>query len=343
MFLLPSFHQLQNKNNIIQVVQLDISSTNQTLKSLFIVELRISWSSKTHNSSCRQQLVGTKEFVETSWRWWGQEVIRSEQEKQKWLNNYLYVQCSLLSYLSYITNVDFSLSLSYKHKHTHTHFFGSVFLSLFIFFSCTTACAKLVHDFQAAEANKSLDTFRSSLKKLLWIFFHHSDVKCEKNRSSCSLAKWSAVFFPSISNHQIYKFQLDSLRSYLLEKQLDCFPIMCLRSPLFLYIYFSNIPECVEDATITPDPQHAIRCGDPVGVCLFGIAEEGVRDPDLSHHVAVETQHLHGAVKLEASVVPSLGKKYVNGVFLQGATQSSLSRHGLIKVEDFNSLYQLRN
>lgn len=64
------------------------------------------------------------------------------------------------------------------------------------------------------------------------------------------------------------------------------------------HCFYFFLPECIEYAAIVPDPQHAIGCGDPVGISLFGVAEEGVRDPDLSHHVAVETQHLHGAVEL---------------------------------------------
>lgn len=62
-----------------------------------------------------------------------------------------------------------------------------------------------------------------------------------------------------------------------------------------------------------------------MGVGLLGVAEKGVGDPDLAHHVAVETQHLHGTVKLEPPVVPGLGEEDVDGVLLQGATQSSLS------------------
>lgn len=55
-----------------------------------------------------------------------------------------------------------------------------------------------------------------------------------------------------------------------------------------------------------------------MGVGLLGVPEKGVRDPDLSHHVAVETQDLHGAVKLQASVVPGLSEEDVDGVLLSG-------------------------
>lgn len=48
-------------------------------------------------------------------------------------------------------------------------------------------------------------------------------------------------------------------------------------------------PEGVKYPTIVPDAKHAIGCGDPVGVGLLRVAEERVRDPDLSDHVAVET------------------------------------------------------
>lgn len=53
-----------------------------------------------------------------------------------------------------------------------------------------------------------------------------------------------------------------------------------------------------------------------MGVGLLGIAKERVRDPDLPDHVAVETQDLHGAVELQAPVVPGLSEEDVDGVFL---------------------------
>lgn len=55
-----------------------------------------------------------------------------------------------------------------------------------------------------------------------------------------------------------------------------------------------------------------------MGVSLLGVPEESVRNPDLSHHVAVETQDLHCAVELQASVIPGLSEEDVNGVFLLG-------------------------
>lgn len=53
-----------------------------------------------------------------------------------------------------------------------------------------------------------------------------------------------------------------------------------------------------------------------MGISLLRVAEESVRDPDLSNHVAVETQNLHCAVEFQSSVVPGLGEKDVDGVFL---------------------------
>ena len=53
-----------------------------------------------------------------------------------------------------------------------------------------------------------------------------------------------------------------------------------------------------------------------MGVGLAGVAEEGVRDPDLAHHVAVEHQQLHGAVELQTAVVPRLSEEDVDGVLL---------------------------
>lgn len=57
------------------------------------------------------------------------------------------------------------------------------------------------------------------------------------------------------------------------------------------------LPEGVEYPPVVPDSKHAIGRGDPVGVGLLRVAEEGVRDPDLPDHVAVEAQDLHRAVE----------------------------------------------
>lgn len=86
-----------------------------------------------------------------------------------------------------------------------------------------------------------------------------------------------------------------------------------------------SLPERVEDAAVIPDPQHAIGRGDPVGISLLGVAEKGVRDPDLPYHVAVEPQHLHGTVEFQPSVVPCLGEEDVNGVLLKGDTEQPVT------------------
>lgn len=54
-----------------------------------------------------------------------------------------------------------------------------------------------------------------------------------------------------------------------------------------------------------------------MSVCLLRVAEKRVRDPDFSHHVAVETQNLHGAVELQPPVIPRLGEEDVNRVLLR--------------------------
>lgn len=64
-----------------------------------------------------------------------------------------------------------------------------------------------------------------------------------------------------------------------------------------LYFGFWYLPERVKYPSVVPDPKHAIGRGDPVGVGFLGIAKESVWDPDLPHHVAVQTQHLHCAVE----------------------------------------------
>lgn len=77
------------------------------------------------------------------------------------------------------------------------------------------------------------------------------------------------------------------------------------------------LPQCVHHPPIAPQPQEAVGGGDPVGVWFAGIPEECVGNPDFAHHVTVEHEQLHWAVKLEPAVIPRLGKEDVNGVFLQ--------------------------
>ena len=49
----------------------------------------------------------------------------------------------------------------------------------------------------------------------------------------------------------------------------------------------------------------------------LGIAEDGVRDPYQSHHVAVQSEDFHRAVEPEAAVRPGLSEEYIDLVFLQ--------------------------
>lgn len=77
------------------------------------------------------------------------------------------------------------------------------------------------------------------------------------------------------------------------------------------------LPQRVHHSPVVPQSQQTVRSGDPVGVRLSRIPEEGVRNPDLSHHVTVEHQDFHGAVELKATVIPRLGKEDVYGVLLK--------------------------
>ena len=61
-----------------------------------------------------------------------------------------------------------------------------------------------------------------------------------------------------------------------------------------------------------------------MGVGLLGVAKEGVGDPDLSHHVAVQAENLHSAVESQATVIPGLSEEDVNGVFLSGGRRRCL-------------------
>lgn len=53
-----------------------------------------------------------------------------------------------------------------------------------------------------------------------------------------------------------------------------------------------------------------------MGICVLGVSEDGVGQPDESDHVTVQSQSLHGAVVAEAAVRPRLGEDDVDLVFL---------------------------
>lgn len=67
-----------------------------------------------------------------------------------------------------------------------------------------------------------------------------------------------------------------------------------------------------------------------MSVGLFGVAEERVGDPDFANHVAVQAEHLHGAVELQASVVPGLSEEDVDGVLLCDRVTKSVALHAPI-------------
>ncbi|RVE56880.1 hypothetical protein OJAV_G00210730, partial [Oryzias javanicus] len=75
-------------------------------------------------------------------------------------------------------------------------------------------------------------------------------------------------------------------------------------------------PQRVHDSAVAPQPQKPVRSRDPVSVGFSGIPEEGVGNPDFPHHVAVEHEQLHGAVKLQPAVIPRLSEEDVDGVLL---------------------------
>lgn len=54
-----------------------------------------------------------------------------------------------------------------------------------------------------------------------------------------------------------------------------------------------------------------------MGVGSLGIPEDGVRQPNQSHHVAVQSQFLHRAVVSEAAVGPRLSEDDVDLVLLK--------------------------
>lgn len=55
-----------------------------------------------------------------------------------------------------------------------------------------------------------------------------------------------------------------------------------------------------------------------------GVPEESVWNPNFSNHIAVKHKHLHWAVKLQTTVIPSLGKNYIYSVFLKTEKQPHL-------------------
>lgn len=100
---------------------------------------------------------------------------------------------------------------------------------------------------------------------------------------------------------------------------------------LIVYLLFSNgflksilkriknllhLPQCVEDFPVVPDAEQLIGSCNPMSVCVLRISEDGVRYPDKSHHVAVQSQYFHRAVISEATVRPRLGKNDVDLIFL---------------------------
>lgn len=54
-----------------------------------------------------------------------------------------------------------------------------------------------------------------------------------------------------------------------------------------------------------------------MGICVLGVPEDGVREPNKSDHVAVQSQFLHRAVVSEPAVCPRLGEDDVDLVFLK--------------------------
>lgn len=49
----------------------------------------------------------------------------------------------------------------------------------------------------------------------------------------------------------------------------------------------NDTPQSVHYTSIAPKAQKSVGCSDPVGIRFAGVAEKRIRDPDLSHHVAV--------------------------------------------------------
>lgn len=54
-----------------------------------------------------------------------------------------------------------------------------------------------------------------------------------------------------------------------------------------------------------------------MGICILGVSEDGVWQPNKSNHIAVQSQLLHRAVVSETAVGPRLGKDDVDLVFLK--------------------------
>ena len=83
------------------------------------------------------------------------------------------------------------------------------------------------------------------------------------------------------------------------------------------------LPQGVEYLPVVPYPKQLVGHCDPVGVCSLGVSEDGVRKPNHSNHVAVQSQFLHGAVVAEAAVRPRLGEDDVDLVFLKEKNQKT--------------------
>ena len=61
-----------------------------------------------------------------------------------------------------------------------------------------------------------------------------------------------------------------------------------------------------------------------MGHGLLSIVEESVRSPDLAGQEVVEGQDLHGSIKLEPLIPPTLTEEDVDGVLLKGGQDEEL-------------------
>lgn len=76
------------------------------------------------------------------------------------------------------------------------------------------------------------------------------------------------------------------------------------------------LPQSIQYPSLIWNPQELIRSGDIVSFSAFGVAEDGVRYPYESNHVAGEGQQFYTAVVPQACVCPCLSEYNVNLVLL---------------------------
>lgn len=100
------------------------------------------------------------------------------------------------------------------------------------------------------------------------------------------------------------------------------------------------VPAAVQDDSVGLQADQLVLDSNIMKPSGFGIHDEGVRQPQLVHEAAVQSQRLVGVVVGQAVIVPALPQEYGHGVFLPAATHTS--KHTNIQAESWADKQILR-